>query len=120
MGSSKLPSLDPFLDICSDTDFVVNENPSKVEFTCPKLVNPSESLPEDADSESDSDWEEEDTTTMEMHLTFLKIKTHPHHLLVLLIFDICFICFLCFLKSMLKLQFQAFCFTPPFLSPNWF
>ena len=61
MGSSKLPSLDPFLDICSDTDFVVNENPSKVEFTCPKLVNPSESLPEDTDSESDSDWEEEDT-----------------------------------------------------------
>ena len=40
MGSSKLHSVESFLDICSDTDFVVNENPSQVEFTCPKLVNP--------------------------------------------------------------------------------
>ena len=48
MGSSKLPSL-------------VNENPSQVEFTCPKLVNPLESRPEDTDSVFDSDWEEEDT-----------------------------------------------------------
>ena len=44
MGSSKLLSLDPFLDICSD-----NENPSQVEFTCPKLVDPLESRPEDTD-----------------------------------------------------------------------
>ena len=55
MGSSKLPLLDPFLDICSDIDFVVNENPNQVEFTCPKLVNPLESRPEGTDSESDSD-----------------------------------------------------------------
>ena len=48
MGSSKLPSL-------------VNENPSQVGFTCPKLVNPLESRPEDTDLVSDSDWEEEDT-----------------------------------------------------------
>ena len=40
MGSSKLPSLDPFLDISSDIDFVVNENPIQVEFTYPKLGNP--------------------------------------------------------------------------------
>ena len=40
MGSSKSPSLDPFLDICSNTDFASNENPSQVEFTCSKLVNP--------------------------------------------------------------------------------
>ena len=39
MGSSTLPSLDAFLDICSQIDFVVNENPSQVEFTCPKPVN---------------------------------------------------------------------------------
>ena len=32
MGSSKLLSLDTFLDICSDIDFIVNENPSQVEF----------------------------------------------------------------------------------------
>ena len=61
MESSKLPSRDPFLDICRDIDFVVNGNPSQVEFTCLKLVNPLESLPEDADSEPNSDWEEEDT-----------------------------------------------------------
>ena len=60
MGNSILPSLDPFLDICSDIDFVVNENPSQVDFTRPKLVNPSELGPEDTD-ESDSVWEEEDT-----------------------------------------------------------
>ena len=53
MRSSKLPLLDPFLDICSDIDFVVNENPSQIKFTCPKL-------PEDTDSGSDSDREEED------------------------------------------------------------
>ena len=57
MGSSKLTSLDPFLNTCSDIDFLVNENPSQVDFTCPKLVNPEESRP----VESDSDWEEEDT-----------------------------------------------------------
>ena len=45
MGSSKVPSLDPFLDTCSDIDFVVNKNPSQIEFTCPKLVNPLESHP---------------------------------------------------------------------------
>ena len=28
MGNSKLPLLDPFLDICSDIDSVVNDNPS--------------------------------------------------------------------------------------------
>ena len=61
MGISKLPSLDPFLDICSDINFVVNENPSQVEFTCSKLLNPLELHPEDTDSESDSDWKEEDT-----------------------------------------------------------
>ena len=49
MGSSKLPSFDLFLDICSDIDFVVNENPSQVEFTSPKLVNPLESRPKDTD-----------------------------------------------------------------------
>ena len=42
-------------------DFVVNENPSQVEFACPKLVNPLESCPEDTDSDSDFDWEEEDS-----------------------------------------------------------
>ena len=57
VGSSKLTSLDPFLDI----EFVINENSSHVEFTCPKLVNPLASCPEDTDSESDSDWEEEYT-----------------------------------------------------------
>ena len=36
-------------------------SPSQVKFTCPILVNPLESLPEDTDSDSDSDWEEEDT-----------------------------------------------------------
>ena len=61
MGSSKLPSLDPFLDICSDIEFLVNENPSQVEFTCPKLVNPLQSRPEDTDSEPDYDWDKEDT-----------------------------------------------------------
>ena len=61
MGSSKLPSLDTFLDICSAIEFVVNGNPSQVEFNCLKLVNPLESRPEDTDSESDSDWEKEDT-----------------------------------------------------------
>ena len=61
MGSSKLLSLDTFLDICSDIDFIVNENPSQVEFNSPKLVNPLESRPEDTDSESDSDREEEHT-----------------------------------------------------------
>ena len=61
MGSSKLPSLDPFLDICSDIDFIVHENPSQVEFTCPRLVDPLESRPEDTGSKSDSDWEEEHT-----------------------------------------------------------
>ena len=61
MESSKLPSLDPFLDICSEIDFIVNENPSQVEFTWPKHVNPLESRPEDTDSESHSDWEQEDT-----------------------------------------------------------
>ena len=49
MGSLKLPSLNPFLDICSDIDFIVNENPSQVEFTCPKHVNPLKSRPEDTD-----------------------------------------------------------------------
>ena len=49
MGSSKLPSLEPFLDICSGVDFIVNENASQVEFTCSKLVNPSESCPKDTD-----------------------------------------------------------------------
>ena len=43
MECSKVPSLDPFLDIFSDIDFVVNKNPSQIEFTCPKLVNPLES-----------------------------------------------------------------------------
>ena len=61
MGSSKLPSLDLFLDICNDIDFVINENPSQAEFTCPKLVNPLESRLEDTDWESDFDWEVEDT-----------------------------------------------------------
>ena len=61
MGSSKLPSLDPFLDICCNIDFVVNENPTHVGFTCPEIVNLLESRPEDTDSVSDSDWEEEDT-----------------------------------------------------------
>ena len=55
--SSKLTSPDPFLDI----EFVINENSSHVEFTCPKLVNPIASCPEDTDPESDSDWEEEYT-----------------------------------------------------------
>ena len=59
MGSLKLASLDLFLDICSDLDFIFNENPSLAEFSCPKFVNPIESRPEDTDSESDSDWEEE-------------------------------------------------------------
>ena len=61
MGSSKLLSLDRFLYICCDIDFVVNENPSQVEFTCPKLVNPLELHLKDTDSESDSYLEEEDT-----------------------------------------------------------
>ena len=61
MESSKLPSLDPFLDICSDIEFAVHENPSQVEFTCPKLVNQLEYRPEDTDSGSDSDWEEDGT-----------------------------------------------------------
>ena len=61
MESSKLPSFDHFLlNICSDIDFLVNENPSQVESTCPKLVNPLESHPKDTDSKSDSDWEEGD------------------------------------------------------------
>ena len=51
----------PWSLVCNDIDFVVNENPSQVEFTCPKLVNPLESCPEDTDSDSDFDWEEEDT-----------------------------------------------------------
>ena len=62
MGNSKLPSRDPFLDICCDIDFVVKENPSQVEFTCPRLVNPLESRSKDTDSESDSEWEEEEDT----------------------------------------------------------
>ena len=62
MGSSKLPSLDPFLDMCCDIDFLVKENPSQVEFTCLRLVNPLESRSKDTDSESDSDWEEEEDT----------------------------------------------------------
>ena len=49
MSSLKLPSLNPFLDICSDIEFIVNENPSQVEFTCPKHVNPLKSRPEDTD-----------------------------------------------------------------------
>ena len=61
MRSSKLPSLDPFLLKYSNIEFVVNENPSQVEFTCPKLMNLLESRPEDTDSERDSDWEEEGT-----------------------------------------------------------
>ena len=61
MGSSKILSLDRFLYICCDIDFVVNENPSQVEFTCPKLVNPLELHLKDTDSESDSYLEEEDT-----------------------------------------------------------
>ena len=61
MGGSKLPSLDPFLDICSDIDFVVNENSSQVEFTFPKLVHLLEPRHQDTDSEYDSDWEEEET-----------------------------------------------------------
>ena len=55
MESSKLPSLDPFLGICSDIDSVVNENPRQVEFTCHKRVNPLELRLDDTDSESDSD-----------------------------------------------------------------
>ena len=59
-GSLKLPSRDPFLNICSDIDFAVNENLTQVEFTCPKFANRLESRSEDTDSESDSDWEAED------------------------------------------------------------
>ena len=55
MGSSKLPSLDLFLDICCNIDFVVNENPTQVGFTCPEIVSLLESRPEDTDSVSDSD-----------------------------------------------------------------
>ena len=58
MESSELPYL---LDICSDIVSVFNKNPSQVEFTYPKLVNPLELCPEDTGSESYSDWEEEDT-----------------------------------------------------------
>ena len=91
-------------------------------------MNPLESPPEDTDSESDSDWEEEDThddgNANRMEMRFLKIKRHPQHFLLHLIFDNYFICFLssyfCFLKGIPKLQFQTFCFTPPFLSPNCF
>ena len=61
MESSELPSLSPFLDICCDVDFVVNENPSQVEFTCPKLVNPLQWCSGGPDSKSVSDWEEKDT-----------------------------------------------------------
>ena len=99
MGRSKIPSLDPFLDICSDIDFVDNENFSQVEFTCTKLVNPLELRPEDTDSESDSNWEhicwEQDThEDLKMHLAFFKIKRYPQHYLLLLVFNICLIYFL--------------------------
>ena len=119
MWSSKLTSLNPFLDICSNKDFVVNGYPSQAEFTCPELVNPLDHVPRMLiQSDCDSDWEEEETHD-HGHLTFLK---HPQHFTLLQIFDICFICFLSsyfyFLKSIPKLQFQAFCFTSPFLSPN--
>ena len=59
MRNSKLPSLNPFLGVCRDIDFVVNENLIQVEFTCPKLVKPLESCPKNTDSKSDSDWKEE-------------------------------------------------------------
>ena len=57
MWSSKLPSLNPFLNICSDTDFVVKGNPSQAEFTCPELVNPLDCVPRTLiQSDCDSDW----------------------------------------------------------------
>ena len=77
MGSLKLPSRDPFLKICSDIDFAVNENLSQVEFTCPKLANQLESRSEDTDSESDSDWEAEDIPNDGNPFDVLKIKRHP-------------------------------------------
>ena len=102
MRSSKLPSLDHFLDICSDIDFVINENPSQAEFTnfrVPRILIQSLILI----------GKKKTPTTMEMQWTFLKIKRHPQHFVVLLIFDICFICFLSsyffFLKIIQKLQF---------------
>ena len=53
--SLKLPLLDPFLNMCRNIDFLVNENPSQVEFALSKLVNPVELLPEHTDLESDLD-----------------------------------------------------------------
>ena len=77
MGSLKLPSRDPFLNICSDINFAINENLSQVEFTCPKLANRLESRSEDTDSESDSDWEAEDNRNDGNPFDVLKIKRHP-------------------------------------------
>ena len=122
MGSLKLPSRDSFLDICSDIDSAVNENLSHVEFTCAKLVDLNH-VPRTLIQSLILIRKKETSTTMEMHLTFLKIK-YNFNFLVLLTFDICFIYFLsrffCFLKSIPKLQFQDFWFTPRFLCLNWF
>ena len=100
---------------------IVKENPSQAEFTCPELVNPLDRVPRTLiQSDCDSDWEEDETHDHE-NLTLLK---YPQHFMLLLIFDNCLICFLSsyfyFLKIIPKLQFQAFCFTSPFLPPNWF
>ena len=87
-------------------------------------MNPLESLPEDTDSKYDSDWEEKDTCENGNAFDVFKDSKTYSAFLLLLIFDICFICFLssyfCFLKSIPKLQFYSFCFTPSFLSPYSF
>ena len=103
--------------------YIVNRNPSQVEFSCPKLVNPLESRAGDSVSVSDSG-KKKTPTTMKMHLTFWKIKRHFQHFFV--ISDIWYLFYLflssyfCFLKSIPKLHFHTFCFISPFLSPNWF
>ena len=54
MGSSNAQSFSQHIQR-HNIDFVYNENPSQVQFTCPKLLNPLKSCPEDTDSVSDSD-----------------------------------------------------------------